>query len=52
MKGIIYQDDLGTLSQEEDIPSDLLAEAKAWRDKMLEALAEIDGSIMEKYLER
>ncbi|NLG87213.1 MAG: elongation factor G, partial [Firmicutes bacterium] len=51
MKGIIYQDDLGTLSQEEDIPSDLLAEAKAWRDKMLEALAEIDDSIMEKYLE-
>lgn len=51
MKGIIYQDDLGTLSQEEDIPSDLVAEAKAWRDKMLEALAEIDDSIMEKYLE-
>ncbi|MGI6129435.1 MAG: elongation factor G [bacterium] len=51
MRGFIYQDDLGTLSQEEDIPADLKEEAETWRDNMLEALSEVDDSIMEKYLE-
>ena len=35
----------------EEIPADLQAEAEEWRDKMLEALAECDDAIMEKYFD-
>jgi len=34
-----------------DIPADLLAEAKEWREKMVEAAAEGDDELMNKYLE-
>ncbi|HHV07963.1 MAG TPA: elongation factor G [Firmicutes bacterium] len=51
MRGSIYVDDLGTQSAEEDIPVELKEVAEKWRDKMLEALAEVDDSIMVKYLE-
>ena len=34
-----------------DIPAELLAEAKEWREKMVEAAAEGDDELMNKYLE-
>lgn len=50
-KAIIYVDDLGTQSEEVAIPADMEADAQAWREKLLEAVAEIDDSLMEKYLD-
>lgn len=50
-KAIIYVDDLGTQSEEVAIPPELVEEAQAWREKLLEAAAEVDEALMEKYLE-
>jgi len=50
MKAIIWPDDSVTaIYQEKEIPADLLDEAKEWRDKMLETIAEFDEVVMEKY---
>jgi elongation factor G len=35
----------------EEIPADLADDAALWRDKLVETLADVDDSIMEKYLE-
>ena len=35
----------------EDIPADLVDEAKEWRDKMLESVAECDDALMEKFFD-
>ena len=51
MKASVYYDDLGKDVREEEIPEDQKAEAEEWRTKMLEALAESDEEIMEKYLD-
>jgi elongation factor G len=51
MKAILFNDEtLGAKYVVEDIPADLLEEAKAYRDKMIEAIADYDETIMEKYL--
>ncbi|BCV24274.1 elongation factor G [Gelria sp. Kuro-4] len=50
-KAIIYVDDLGTQSEEVAVPADMVEDAKAWREKLLEAVAEVDDALMEKYLE-
>ncbi|MFZ3064897.1 MAG: elongation factor G [Nitrospirota bacterium] len=51
MKAILFNDEtLGAKYVVEDIPADLLSEAKAYRDKMIEAIADYDETIMEKYL--
>jgi elongation factor G len=53
MRAIYFDDEtLGAKYTEGDIPEDLLAYAEEHRDKMLEALADIDDSIMEKYLNK
>ncbi|MDW7651510.1 MAG: elongation factor G [Bacillota bacterium] len=51
MKAIIYTDDLGTRSDETDIPEDMLDVAQEYREKMLEAAAEYDEELMMNYLE-
>jgi elongation factor G len=51
MKSITYLDDLGTRSDETEIPQDLLDLAEHYRERLLETLAEVDENIMEKYLE-
>jgi len=51
MKSIIYLDDLGTVSKEDEIPSDLLEMAIRQREALLEAIADVDDRLMEKYLE-
>jgi len=50
MKAIMYHDDLGKDVQVEEIPEDEKAQADEWRGKMLEAIAESDEELMEKYL--
>ena len=52
MKAIYWHDEsMGADYSIEEIPADLQAEAEEWRDKMLEALAECDDAIMEKYFD-
>lgn len=50
-KAIIYTDDLGTQSEEEAMPADMVDLVEEYRVKMLEALAEFDEELMTKYLE-
>ncbi len=50
MDAIIYEDDLGKVSEEVEIPEDLKESAEEWREKMLESVAECDDELMEKYL--
>ncbi len=51
MKADIYTDDLGTTMEEDEIPAELVAQAKEWRAKMLEVVAESDDGLMERYFE-
>ncbi|HSW42327.1 MAG TPA: elongation factor G [Patescibacteria group bacterium] len=51
MQAILYRDDLGSQIEIAPIPPDLLAEAKQHRDKLVEAVAEMDDELMHKYLE-
>jgi elongation factor G len=50
MDAIIYEDDLGKVSDEVAIPEDMKAQAEEYREKLLEAVAETDDALMEKYL--
>ncbi|HYP27846.1 MAG TPA: elongation factor G [Blastocatellia bacterium] len=51
MKAMIYNvEDKGADPEVVDIPADILGEAKAARDRMIEALADADDQIAEKYL--
>ena len=51
MKAIIYKDDLGKDMEYVDVPDDMKDLADEYRAKLLEAVAETDESLMEKYLE-
>ena len=51
MKAEVYTNDLGTDIQETDIPEDLQDLAEEWREKLVEAVAETDEELMERYLE-
>jgi elongation factor G len=50
MKAVIYQDDLGTKWEETEIPAEELERAKQYRAKLVEAIAETDEILMDKYL--
>jgi elongation factor G len=50
-KAFFYTDDLGTHPEEGDIPEDMLDLVQEYREKLLEAVAEIDEDLMMKYLE-
>ncbi len=51
MKRIIWDNEtLGATFTESDIPSGLLGEAEKYREKLIEALSEVDDGIMEAYL--
>ncbi|MDB5239391.1 MAG: fusA [Spirosoma sp.] len=45
------EDDKGMTFREVPIPADMLDEATEWREKLLEAVAEFDDSLMEKYFD-
>ena len=52
MKAILWHDEtMGAEYSIEDMPADLLDEAKEWHDKMVENAANFDDALMEKYLE-
>mgnify|MGYP000417403321 CR=1 FL=1 len=52
MKAIIWDEaSQGMKFTHEDIPAELVATAKEWREKMVESAAEADEELMNKYLE-
>lgn len=52
MKAIIWNEaDQGLTYEEEEIPAELQAEADQWREKLVEAAAEANDELMNKYLE-
>ncbi|MDD6133498.1 elongation factor G [Selenomonas sp. WCT3] len=50
MEAIVYEDDLGKVADEIAIPDDMKDQADEYREKLLEALSELDDEFMEKYL--
>ncbi|HOU27492.1 MAG TPA: GTP-binding protein, partial [Paludibacteraceae bacterium] len=52
MKAIFWHDEtMGAQYSIEEIPANLLSEAKEWREKMLEVVAEFDDVLMEKFFD-
>jgi elongation factor G len=53
MKALYWHDEtMGADYSTEEIPVELLSEAQEWRDRMLEALSDIDDDLMEKYFDK
>jgi elongation factor G len=51
-KGIVWnEEDMGMTFKEIDIPEDIIDEARTLRGELLEAVAEFDDTLMEKYFE-
>jgi elongation factor G len=51
-RGIIWnEDDMGMSYEVIDVPEDMIEEATKYRELLLEAIAEFDDSLMEKYFE-
>jgi elongation factor G len=51
MRAYIYTNDKGTDIQEQDIPADMQEVAQEYRRKLIEAVAETDDNLMNKYFE-
>ena len=52
MKAIYWQEeDMGTTFSMEEIPENLISQAKEWREDMVESAAEANEVLMDKYLE-
>ena len=52
MKAIIWdENNMGTTYVEEDIPADMQANCEKWREVVVEAAAEANDELMDKYLE-
>ena len=52
MKAIVWSDEnMGSEYEIGEVPADLQDEAAEWRDKLLEAAAEFDETLMEKYFD-
>ncbi len=53
MKAFVYenQNDFGAKYEIENIPEDLIGEAEEWRGKLVEAIAEVDDTLLERYIE-
>ncbi|MBY0494089.1 MAG: elongation factor G [Cyanobacteria bacterium] len=51
MKALVYKDEtMGAEYEVQDIPADMLADAKAYREKLIEKVSEHDDKLLEKYL--
>ncbi|MET3699939.1 translation elongation factor 2 (EF-2/EF-G) [Bacillus oleivorans] len=50
MKATFYGNDLGTDIEQREIPEEYRAQAEEYREKLIEAVAELDEELMEKYL--
>ncbi len=51
MRALMYRDDLGQQVDETEIPAELKEQAEEFRTKLIEAVAETDDALTEKYLE-
>ncbi|WP_368975217.1 elongation factor G [Caldifermentibacillus hisashii] len=51
MKAVFYANDLGTEITEGEIPDEYKDQAEEYRNKLIEAVAELDEDLMMKYLE-
>ena len=52
MKSIVWnEEDMGTTFSYEEIPADMQAECEKWRELLVEAAAEANEELMDKYLE-
>ena len=51
MKADVYYDDMGVDIRVEEIPEDMKEKAQEYHDAMIEAIAENDEALMEKYLD-
>ena len=51
MKALFWEDETGEKFLEVDVPEELLEEAEAVREKMLEKVVETDEELLEKYLD-
>ncbi|HIP37014.1 MAG TPA: elongation factor G [Crocinitomix sp.] len=52
MKAIRWnEEDMGMTYTEDEVPADLVDECNEWRDKLIEAVAESDEALMEKFFE-
>lgn len=50
MKATMYPNDLGTDMEEIEIPEEYKAQAQEYREKLVEAVSELDEDLMDKYL--
>jgi elongation factor G len=52
-KSVVWTEDtkLGSTFEVSDIPAELIEEAKEWRAKMIEAVAETDDTLLEKFFD-
>ena len=52
MKAVRWSDDnMGMQFEESDVPADMQEEARAWREKLVEAAAEGNDALLDKFLE-
>ena len=51
MQAIIYTDDKGTVMEATDIPADMMDQAEEFHNNLVEAVAETDDELMEKFFE-
>jgi elongation factor G len=51
MKAVVYKDDLGKEYEEMEIPAEMHEMASHWREVLIEAAADVDDTLIEKYLE-
>jgi elongation factor G len=53
MKAIVYYPDESTVTrfEVEEIPADMREEAEEWRGKLIEAVADVDDTLLARYLE-
>ncbi|PIS39347.1 MAG: elongation factor G [Candidatus Nealsonbacteria bacterium CG08_land_8_20_14_0_20_38_20] len=52
MKVLKFEGDMGEKVKEEEIPAHLLAQARVWREKMVEKIVAEDEEMLGKYLEK
>ncbi len=50
MKAEMYRDEMGQNIEEVDVPADMLEKAKEYRHQLVEAIAETDEAMMNRYL--
>ena len=53
MKAVVYSNDAANVTSFEigPIPADLVDEAEEWRGKLIEAVAEVDDSLLQRYID-